>query len=503
MSVRKSVGATLAAIALVGALAAAVVAAEVAPLPAADAVPIGQSHAVPAGLVRLVCAPAPVLAEGAVGYDAEFNPVEATAGASLSAVTFPRDEGAATAGLALTPGGNLVALEGEDARAGGGSPVGESAVVEAEPDGDAAALAAAGGVWRSDLGDLRSIVALPCTAAASEQWLVGGSTMVGSSAELTITNPSETPATVRVLGWGSVGPLDLPMLAGLVIAPHSSESYLIEASAAEMERLMLRVSSTGGSVSASLLDTRLDGFTPLGADVVGPTAAPATEQVIPGVALADVEDLTSPAATENFVRIANPGSTGATVTLTLLAADGEFSIPGASEVTIDPGAVFDVSLAALPAGDHAVAVSSDQPVVAAAQIARAGGEGSLDRAWVTASTAAEIVSFAVPGLGEQVGQATLVLANSSDREVAAAVTPYGSDGAAAATAAVTVPARGITAVDVGEFGAPVGLAVRGDAPLNGAAILRAGAADGELIGVLPGTADAESAGEVVVVVRER
>ncbi|MEK8228056.1 DUF5719 family protein [Oerskovia sp. M15] len=51
-------------------------------------------------------------------------------------------------------------------------------------------------------GDLRGLAAASCTAPDISQWLVGGSTEVGSSAQLVLQNPGRTPATVRLSVWG-------------------------------------------------------------------------------------------------------------------------------------------------------------------------------------------------------------------------------------------------------------------------------------------------------------
>ncbi len=526
MSRMNAFGAALTALLLVGGGAAAVVAAENVQPPATEAADPVRVHPVPAGLTRLACAPAPVIAEGAVAYDDDFNPIPVTSTASLGTVSVPRDaevaEGADAEGAAgsaeaaaaeLVAGGEATPLEGESARVAGavrgaeapegtdaGTAGGVGVAVVAEPVDGVAPLVAAGGIWRSDTGDLRSLTALPCAPAGSEQWLVGGSTTVGSSALLTLANPGDTPITVTVTGWGQLGPVDLPMLTGMVIAPQESEEYLVEASDATLERLALRVQATGGVVGASLLDTRLDGFTARGTDTVAPTAAPALELVIPAMVIAAPPEGVEDPPVPGVVRILNPGSEPALTSLTLLTADGESSIPGADSFWVDPGAVFDIALDGLPPGEHAVAVSADQPVVAAAELRHTLADGGTERAWVSAIPAAQRLTLATPGLRTEADSAVLVLTNGTDGDATARVTHYGGDGQEIAASDVVVPARGTATVT--DLEGTAGLAVDATAGVHGALVLRAEVPEGPMVAVLVAEPDAAATHEVRVRVAE-
>lgn len=502
MSVLRSVAAVVSAGVLLGAASLTVLAAEVLPAPSVARTELGTAHALPAGTTRVVCAPTPLIAEGATGYDSEFNPVPVTASSSLTALSLPRDGAAAPATLTLR--GQTVDLAGSAALVAAGAADAVGAIMAAEALNGVAALVGGGGVWRSDVGDLRALVALPCATATSEVWLVGGSTMLGASSQLTITNPTSTPASVTVSVWGPLGAVDVPLLADVVVAPGASESFLIEAHAPDLERLALRVVSSGGAIGASLLDTQLEGITALGTDTAGATAAPSSTLVLPGVSLGD-----EAAANANLVRLFNPGAESAIATLSLLTAAGEQPIPGAADVTIDPGAVFDISLASLPPGNHAVAISSTLPLLASAQVARATegtaespATGVMERAWVSATEPAERVAVTIPGVGAQATTARVVLANAADQEIAADLTLFGADGSESGRRSITVPARGVAELDPASLGA-VGLDVRASAPIHVAVVLSAAADDGELLAVLPGIPDAAAALDVRVTVREQ
>ncbi|MDO5495506.1 MAG: DUF5719 family protein [bacterium] len=498
MSRMRTLGATLSALVLVGAGAAAVTYADQVAPPAAPSTSRVQVHPVPAGVLRLVCAPAPVIPEGATAYDSEFTPIPVTSTAALTAAAVPREDTPSSA--RLQAGAEPIELEGSEALIAQLTPSDPGAMLVARPVQGVAGLVDAAGLWRSDAGDLRSLTALPCAPAEGEQWLVGGSTVVGSSAALTLANPSETPITVDVSGWGPLGPVDVPMLAGLVLAPGAAETYLLEASDATLERLALRVQASGGSVGASVLHSRLDGFTGHGVDTIGPTAPPALELVIPGVSLAAPAEGSEAPSAPGLVRILNPGTTPATVALALLTASGEAPIPGAVAVTVDPGAVFDVNLDGLPPGEHAVSVTSDHPVVASAQVLRSLSDGGAEAAWVSATLPAARLTSALPGSAGGAERLALVLANPHDDDAPARVTPYGPDGGAGEVRDVVVPARGTVALT--ELDGAAALAVEADQGLHGALVASGAIAEGELVAVLPAAPDGATAHEVSVEVRE-
>ncbi len=508
-TILRGLGATL----LLGGAAAAVAAATQYP-PAAfdDGMDLLRSVQVPAGATTLVCPGAPELPADAVAYDADFNAVPVEATARLALASFPRGGDSATepgAGsfhpaLGAVPQG----FAGEGATSIGVEPFAEVSTATIEPIGEEAALASGAGVWRVDAGDLRSLVASPCLAPASEAWLVGGATTIGRSAVLELTNAGQTTVTVSVEGWGPTGKVDLPLLTAVSLAPLSTTQVLLEANAMDLERLALHVTATGGRITATILDTALDGLTPRGVDLVVPTLAPATELVIPGVALGDPA-ATDPASAATLLRLANPGAESATASVELVGADGVVAIPGAEGITIDAGAVFDITLAGLPAGEYAVHVTSDQPLAGAVQTARSAtsvdavaGDGAvaIDRAWSVATAAATTGSMVLPGLDRPVTAARLLLTNTGGDDAVVRLTPYAANGVAAAVREVRVPAGMTVSADLaGSFA----LVLDSTQPLHAAAVLSAAAADGELIAVLPASADATTRLTIGVLVAGR
>ena len=236
-------------------------------------------------------------------------------------------------------------------------------------------------------GDLQGVAASGCQAPGISQWLVGGSTELGTSARLVLQNPSRTPATVTIRVWGAGGELDLAGPATYLVPPSSQVSTLLEGLAAEQRRVAVHVSSTGALVTAYLQHNVLDGLTPRGVDFVVPSDEPATAQTLVGLEV-EASEITDTGVAA--VRILAPGETAGTATIRVLGADGQHVLRGAETVDLAAGAVTDVSLAGLPAGRYSVVVQADVPVVAGAQTTRTGvadPEQRLvgtpqDRAWV-------------------------------------------------------------------------------------------------------------------------
>lgn len=253
---------------------------------------------------------------------------------------------------------------------------------QAEPVGASVASATAA-------GDLQGVAASGCQAPGISQWLVGGSTELGTSARLVLQNPSRTPATVTIRLWGASGELDLAGPSTYLVPPSSQVSTLLEGLAAEQRRVAVHVSSTGALVSAYLQHNVLDGLTPRGVDFVVPGDEPATAQTVVGLAV-ESSEITETGV--SALRVLAPGDTAGTATIRVLGADGQHVLRGAETVDLEPGAVTDVSLAGLPAGRYSVVVQSDVPVVAGAQTTRTGvadpdkalGGTPQDRAWVPA-----------------------------------------------------------------------------------------------------------------------
>ena len=116
-------------------------------------------------------------------------------------------------------------------------------------------------------GDLRGLTAAPCTPPAAISWIVGGSTALGSSAELRLTNPGTTSVTATVRLYGSVGEIPLPSGGQVVVPPGKTMGVLLEA-AGNDPRLALSIESVGGTLVSALATESLDGETAAGTEIM-------------------------------------------------------------------------------------------------------------------------------------------------------------------------------------------------------------------------------------------
>ncbi|RRD24442.1 DUF5719 family protein [Actinomyces bowdenii] len=316
------------------------------------------------------------------------------------------DEGETTARTLITPVGRARAIDyrGEALKSEGTTSLdtGTGGVLSIEPAESQAVSAATVITSLTNGGDLRGLTAAPCLQPSAVSWIVGGSADLGASADLRLDNPGVTAVTARVTLYGSSGRLSLPSNGEVTIPAGKSQSMLLETSGSQDERIAVSIEADGGSLVPSLATESLDGETAAGVDVITPGAVPATDLTIPAVQVVEAakqgetpEDSTGATSSEaTAVRVVNPNEEPASISITMLGPEGPTPLPGAQEVEIDPGAVFDLSLRGVEPGTYGVRVTADRQVAAAARLVRSAGEhparsGALvhDEAWIQAGAA--------------------------------------------------------------------------------------------------------------------
>jgi len=440
-----------------------------APGPAGPVPP--ETVEVAAASTTLVC-PGPLrLPDDAASGDSAFRRVPVAPAETVTAF-----DTVASGTASLTPlDGTATDLDGGVAAlASPAAPV----VLRAEPvDGEPARVAGATSSRVAD-GDLRGLAAGSCARPASDVWLVGGSTALESTADLVVVNPGATAAEVTVELWGPNGAVDLAAGGTLLVAPGAQRAVVLPGLAAEQRRTVVHVSASGGQVSAYLQDALLDGFTPRGTDLVTAGAAPATTQVVPGLAVPAV-DVDDPQA--GALRLLVPGDEPATVSVRLLGPGGDVALPGAEQVDLPPGAVTDLPLGGLAAGTYTAVVESTAPVVAGGMIARAGEPGELDdgprleRAW-SASTTTGSGLAAVPAGAAATLAIGAVPTGDPDAQPApapsATPTPEPTPGQVPDPDAVAAPSGPTVTVTVRAYGASGPLGTREvEVPVGSTAVL--------------------------------
>ncbi len=245
-----------------------------------------------------------------------------------------------------------------------------SGFLRAAPWEKQVALAAADIEQSVSSGDYRGLATATCQTAGLDSWLVGGSTTPGNSTVLQLMNPSANSVDAKVEIWGDTGKLEFPRGEKITVSPKDQVSIPLESQVPDVQSLVVHVTSSGAGVAASLMTHSLQGLTAGGVSLVHVSAPMAQTQVIPGVAMnADL----------GAVRILNPGEEPTRASIEVVNENGRFPLPGGTEVTLDPQAVFDFTLGGLQAGNYAVIVKANAPIVAGAVVYRHGGESATDQ----------------------------------------------------------------------------------------------------------------------------
>lgn len=357
-------------------------------------------------------------------------------------------------------------------------------------------LLAAAESLRPRTPDVSGLAAAECIAPARTAWLVGGATTVGRTTWVVLTNADAVDAVVDLALWGEKGPIEALGTTGIIVAPGEQRIVPLAGLAVDEPSPVVRVTSSGGSVAATLQTSIVRGLDPDGVSVITPIAAPATSHVIPALPVIGLET-----ALERFsvdggadaltaVRMLAPGDTPAEVTVTLVPQQGGLGL--STQATLDPGVVFDLPFTELADGEYAVVVEASQPIVVAGRTSvasAAAGTGAADGA------APADVEWFSPAAALAAGSEAVVAVAPVPGGVTAAVhlfAPAGAevelDGVAVSVppgAVVVVPSASDAGLRIRTTGAlHVSVTYRGDGLLAGSRAAPPPAASGAVL-VLP------------------
>lgn len=414
--------------------AATVAAAALLPLPTLGTTPVGVVVTPVPTAQQLVC-------PGALLRLADDSGQGATVSSPLGtpSLTFAAGRGRATS----------IAVEASDAGTGGtaDAPTVISTLPD-EVDPTALLLLAGGQSQIVEEGEFVGLAAAACTPVSGQAWLAAGSTTVGRTSLITLTNPTEVAATVDLTIFGENGAISAPGTSGIVVAPNGQRVLSLAGFAPEVESPVVLVTSTGGQVAASLQQSIVRGLDAGGLDIVGATAPPALENIIPGVVIsgaARVQELLGEGADyddlRSILRLYAPGEGTVQATISVIPADGAGT--GTSfTFELDAGRVSDVPFDELPDGTYTVRVITDVPTIAGVRVSSADAERT-DVAWLSATPAlSDAALVSIPD-----GENPLVhLANPTDAD--ATITVAGVTVELPAGASVAVPVEANTTISL-------------------------------------------------------
>lgn len=265
-------------------------------------------------------------------------------------------------------------------------------VLRVQPLGGQQSTAGAVRSYAAADGDLAGLAAASCQAPAGEQWLTGAATTVGSTALLTVANPSATPSTVDLELFGAQGRIEAGNTRGIVIAPGESTSIVLAGLAPGEKSLSVKATSTGAPVTAVIQQSILRGLTPGGVDFIEPAAAPGERQVVPGVRIQDAKTQKAVTSQKGYgdaaptLSLTVPGSSDQRVKVRLVGPKGQVALPSDGQYTAAAGATTSVALTGIPAGNYTAIVDAEEPVAASVRMTRGTkAKARTDAAWAGAA----------------------------------------------------------------------------------------------------------------------
>lgn len=225
--------------------------------------------------------------------------------------------------------------------------------------------------------DYVGLAAADCGVAAGDAWLSGGSTSVGRTTLITLSNPTQVAATVDLALFGENGPISAPGTSGIVVAPDGQRVLSLAGFQPNIVSPVVHVTSTGGQIVAALQESIVRGLVPGGVDIGGATAGPSLKNIIPGLQIGDPTGLQQLASggvdfadLGAVLRLFAPGSGSVTTTISLIPEDGK-TIGSSFEYSIEAGRVTDIPIGDLEPGSYTVSVVSPVPLIASARVSAA------------------------------------------------------------------------------------------------------------------------------------
>lgn len=218
--------------------------------------------------------------------------------------------------------------------------------------------------------NLRGSTASACAEPRNEQWLIGGSTAVGSATTLSLGNPGTVTATVKISLYDGEGPVAAIKTAGVILAPGTQQIISLNGYAPERDRIAVRVSSSGAPVTASLGVGQVSGINPFAVSSVTRQGEPEKHLVIPGIANQSNRKAGPSDAGEGdqfpvIVRAIAPSGDIGKAKVRALDEAGRSTDVG--ELSLLAGGVAELTIKHWPAGANAMLIDSNLPIVAAVQ----------------------------------------------------------------------------------------------------------------------------------------
>jgi len=231
-----------------------------------------------------------------------------------------------------------------------------------------------------------------CTVSDPTTWFVGGTANVTSQSKLVLVNSGLSDAIVDVTSFSENGPTQ-----SLPVSVKSSSEKIIRVDALNpgSERVVIKVETRSGRVTAFLLDERVRGLTNVGGDFVAPAGTPTKDILIPALPI----KVGSSGSVIHRVRIMTTGKIDATASIEVVSPDGVFIPVGFGNLKLTSQVVRDIDLSEVDLGSKtfALKISASEPIVAGVFTEVKSGPIS-DYMWSSAATRFGSVTMNLYGL---------------------------------------------------------------------------------------------------------
>jgi hypothetical protein len=308
--------------------------------------------------------------------------------------------------------------------------------------------------------EFAGLASAACSTAGGGAWLSGGSTSVGRTTLLLLSNPTDVAATVNIHIFGENGPVTAPGTEGVVVAPHDQRVLSLAGFAPGLVSPVIHVQSKGGEVVANLEQSTVRGLAPGGIDFVGSSPSLSTTTVIPGVVVTGTDAVQGQLGQSGFddlqttLRLYVPGPKSVDASVSIISETGATS-GKALKVNLDPGKVTDLPLDDVTNGSYTVRITTPSPITASVRVSTAGTAAvasQTDFAWLVPApllTSSALVSVAT-GMN-----AAIHLDNPTKASEVVTLKPIGGGAGSSVTvpagSAMMVPATGGTTYRIGGF----------------------------------------------------
>ena len=230
-----------------------------------------------------------------------------------------------------------------------------------------------------------------CTAPATSQWFVGGTSDVSSKGVIYLVNSGLSVAIADIFTWSENGEQAVKTIS---LKANSTVAVKLDSLAPGDSNIVVKVVARSGRVNSFLVDERVKGLQKLGGDSVNTILAPARKLVISGIP----QQIVKKKVPTHYLRLFVPGVADANFTLELLSSNGRFIPIGYNERELISGSVVELKLTPEVAkGAFAIQLTSDQPLVAAIR-SRTTSNGVSDFLWSTPSPALAPMQIAIGGI---------------------------------------------------------------------------------------------------------